>query len=207
MNYERIVILPGDVEVLTYHNLYDVYSDLQTRNKIRACIFVSPKSDKPFDQEDWISLAARMSHFVRQGIKLIAISGLRGARAWETTRLLMHVMWFAKQRKCNRHDDSVPQLAEPFSAMGELVRPDFPESYPVTASKAFFEKLEVAVKPHTGTELWHVRAKPCGRNAVFKKNRQRKCDEHGHRPRVPMYHHYQQRGRELHRGRGSSSPF
>ncbi|VDO69912.1 unnamed protein product [Heligmosomoides polygyrus] len=28
--------------------------------------------------------------------------------------------------------------------------------------QSLFEKLEVAVKPHIGTELWHIRAKPCG---------------------------------------------
>lgn len=85
---------------------------------------------------------------------------------------------------------SVPQLAGPFSTMGEIVKPDFPESYPITASKAFSEKLEVAVKQHIGMKLWHVRAKPRGWNAVYKRNRQGECDKH--RPRVQMYHHYQQ---------------
>lgn len=78
--------MEDEIDVLLYDNPYDVFSNLRARSGIRACIFVSPISQLPFDPEHWVSLATTLAYFARQGAKLIAVSRPRGDATWETDR-------------------------------------------------------------------------------------------------------------------------
>ncbi|VDL82319.1 unnamed protein product [Nippostrongylus brasiliensis] len=119
-----------------------------------------------------------MSFFVRNGAKLILLSGPRGDRAWEVNRQKTIDAGKVIKEACATMKDNVtillsvvPQMTEPFSSMGDHKKPSPPESYPLTAVKPFFEKINEACRPHIGQALWSVRDRPCGRNAVYKRKR------------------------------------
>lgn len=56
------------------------------------------------------------------------------------------------EMECNRHGDFYLTVVRAIFCYRRTRKMDFPKSYTITAWKAFFEKLEVAIKPHIGTD-------------------------------------------------------
>ncbi|KAL6726385.1 hypothetical protein Aduo_008362 [Ancylostoma duodenale] len=187
-SYGRIVKLSNEVEVFLYDNLEGVVVELRGREKLKMCVFVSPTADHPYDQNDWMSFAARLAFFVRHGTKAVALSGPRGDMAWDVNRQktidafnIVRDMASAMKANVITMLSTIPHLGEPFASMGEHKKPRKDDAYPVTAIKPFFDKLNQQLAAHV-TPLFVIRENPIGRSSVYKERKRQQAEDRSRHP-------------------------
>ncbi|EYC35032.1 hypothetical protein Y032_1180g3735 [Ancylostoma ceylanicum] len=225
--YRRVMHLEPNMNVIIYRDLSDIPRELINMNGLRTCIFVTPTTDRPCSKSEWLSLGMAFTNVVRQGVKLIAVSGPRGEMAWTQNRKdaidMLDIVRDAATAMRNNvvtTFSSVPSIAEPFACLGESTRCSAGSAYPAHSTKAFLAAMHNYVRPHLSGNIYKLLDQPLDREKAYKEKKralrdnedrgrqEHRTDQSGDEEPGPSQHkvgrpcHHQQEGSRTHGNRG-----
>ncbi|EYC37539.1 hypothetical protein Y032_0781g2301 [Ancylostoma ceylanicum] len=170
--FKRIVAATENVRVCLYKTLADVCERLKRESALYACVFVSPTTVRPIEENFWLQLYAALSAQVSQGTKVIAVCGPRGEKAWEQNRhktIKMFELMRGAATAATRHNvvtmfGKEPAFKEPCVTMGIAPRKKASDGYPVHLMKEFLVALQAYIAEHIENQLFKVYGKTVSTN-------------------------------------------
>ncbi|KAL6729654.1 hypothetical protein Aduo_000692 [Ancylostoma duodenale] len=173
--FERVAAAAENVVVHLYKSLTDVCEFLKTGSPVGVCIFVSPATADSIEENHWIRLSTVFAAQVRQGMKIIAVSGPQGESTWDTYRqkTIDVFEWIRGAAATMRQNvvtmfGQTPAFAEPCAAMGSAPRMTPMEASPVHLIKEFVVSLQSYVAGQVQQKLFDVFDKPVNRTKFYK---------------------------------------
>ncbi|KAL6739495.1 hypothetical protein Aduo_012941 [Ancylostoma duodenale] len=142
---------------------------------VGVCIFVSPAMVDSIEETHWVRLSTVFAAQVRQGVKVVAVSGPQGEGTWDTYRqktidVFERIRGAAATMRQNvvTMFGQTPAFAEPCAAMGSAPRMTPMEAYPVHLIKKFLLSLQSFVAGHVQQKLFDIFDKPVNRTKFYK---------------------------------------
>ncbi|KAL6733070.1 hypothetical protein Aduo_003756 [Ancylostoma duodenale] len=134
--YERVAAAAENVVVHVYRSLMDVCDFLRKGMSVGVCIFVLPAMVDSIEETHWVRLSTVFAAQVRQGVKVVAVSGPQGEGTWDTYRqkTIDAFEWIRGAAATMRQNvvtmfGQTPAFAEPCAAMGSAPRMTPMEAY------------------------------------------------------------------------------
>ncbi|EYC40353.1 hypothetical protein Y032_0618g710 [Ancylostoma ceylanicum] len=174
-SYNRAIAPCDNVIIETYNSLADICAGMKAVSSVDLCVFVTPTSDASFEKSQWVKLSTVFAAAVRNGTKLVAVSGPQGEAAWEdhrqkTLEALQLVRDVAAMMKHNVVStfSQTPAFAEPFTTMGRAPRRFEADAYPAHLMREFFTALQNHILAQVNRPLYEVFENTIKRSTAYK---------------------------------------
>ncbi|KHJ87603.1 zinc knuckle [Oesophagostomum dentatum] len=175
-SYSRVTTPRENVTVKIYNSLMDIWSATRENQAIGLFVFVIPTSNTPYDQSQWIKLSAKLAAIVRNETNLAAVSGPQGEQAWENHRhsTIESFQFIRDAAATMKHNvvtafNQVPEITEPFVAMGSCPRYAEEDAYPSHIMQQFFAQCHTYLKSQSSVPLYDLLEKGVSRSATYKR--------------------------------------